>query len=238
MRANPGSSTASSSTSGSPDSRLENAAIATREVSPCVTLLCTRRRQAHGKPERPEPLQPARHISGRSLTQIADCRQRTNLSPLSFAIVTESQWVGLIAVGVGLGFVVSYIVLRWRHRMLRQRGVATMGRVLSSTRESHEGGRGWVSAVEFVDATGATRQFEARGRFEGDVGVTYDPKMPTRARVTTRSSYPQPGGLGLALAYAGLSVFVLVVVALLVAGALLVTGLWEISDDALHGTRS
>ena len=152
--------------------------------------------------------------------------------------MTESQWIGLIPLGIGLGFVGYYVVVRWRRRVLQERGVAATGRVLSTIRESSEGGRGWISVVEYEDASGTPRRFDARGRFDGDVAVTYDPKRPKIARITTRSPYPTPVRWVVVLANTGLSVFVLMIVALLVAGVLLVTGLWELSDDALHGSQS
>jgi hypothetical protein len=149
--------------------------------------------------------------------------------------VTDSHWVGIGALAVSLGFLVSFLELKRRHRGLRRRGVAAVGRVLKVVREWGEGGRGWVSEIGFTDALGEEHRFDARGRFEGEVGVSYDPKRPARARVTTRSPYSGPAGWQLLLVYSGLSVVVLAWLALLVTGVLLVTGQLELSSEVLHG---
>ena len=153
-------------------------------------------------------------------------------------LVTESQWIGLACLGIAGAFFACYVVLLRRRRTLGRRGESAVGRVLSVTRESYEGGRGWISTVEFFDASGTMRQFEARGRFEGEVGVSYDPKRPARARVTTSSPYPPPARWRVALIYAGLTIVSLMWLALLVSGVLLIAGIWELSDEALFGALS
>lgn len=152
--------------------------------------------------------------------------------------MTESQWIGLACLSVAGAFSAYYVVLLRRRRTLDRRGQSAVGRVLSVTREAHEGGRGWISTVEFVDASDTTWQFEAHGRFEGEVGISYDPKRPTRARVTTSSPYPPPARWTVALIYAGLTIMSLVWLALLVSGVLLIAGIWELSDEVLFGVLS
>lgn len=157
--------------------------------------------------------------------------------------VTGSQWIGLFVLVLGLAGSAYYVYLLWNRRVLRKRGVEATGRVVSVTATKSVGQSVTLgsSKVEFVDASDTTRRFKRLGMLDvgEEVGVSYDPKKPTRVRVTTRPSHPAWSSRRQLLLIYPLSHSLRLVpfAGLLMSGLLFMTGLAEYSDDQLASTR-